>query len=310
MYLKKSSILIFCLCAQCLTAQMVGDLLEITLRDQTIIKGKLIEKKGDDWLIETKSAGNISLKRQNIVDFALLTATQKSSYKELAPPHYWSAQTAIPIEKGEGHYQMGELIFHSVNYGFTKYFSVSGGVEILSLVSNDFFRSTGNNSSPVFWYVSPRFSYSIKPNFHLSTGILTGRDEDGALFNGKTNSLNVLHATATLGNRNHNLSFTYGHRLEKIPKIQRFSSSLATEQNMTFIGLAGKVRLAEHWTIVSEVWTWTSVFTDLQTTFLNIGMRYSARRFNLGLGILTPFFEGRRDTRVPILTLGVPFRLL
>jgi hypothetical protein len=295
-----------------MTAQTVGDLLQITLRDQTIIKGKLIEKKGDDWLIETKSIGNVALKRQNIVDFVVLTTLQGNSFKELAPSHYWFAHTAIPLKKNEGHYQAGELIFHTVDYGFTKYFSVNVGLEILSFLSKDAFRGNPRNTSlPVLGYVSPRLNYSINPNFHLSTGILMGRDEDGTLFNGVNNSLNVLFATATLGNRNHNLTFTYGHRLEKIPKIQRFSSSFPTErQNMNFITLAGKVRISEHWTILSENWSWTSAFSEARTTFVSVGARYSARRFNIGLGILTPFFEGERDVSIPILTFGVPFRLL
>jgi hypothetical protein len=309
MYLKKLLFIVLSLCAHRMTAQVVGDLLQITLQDQSSINGKLIEKKGDDWVIETKSVGNISLKRQNIVHFVILTTSQSGSFKTPAPPHYWSAHTAIPLEKGEGYYQAGELIFHSVNYGFTKYFSVSGGLELLSLVSDNFFRGSGSSSLPVFAYVSPRFSYPVSPNFYLSTGILFGRDENGELFNGMTNSLNILYVTATLGNRNHNLSFTYGHRLEKIPKIRRFSSSFPSEiQDMNFIGLAGKVRLSEKWTILSEAWSWTSAFSEDRTSFVGTGARYSARRFHFGFGILTPFFEGQLEESIPILTFGFPFR--
>jgi hypothetical protein len=255
MYFKKLLFIAFSLCAHRMMAQVVGDLLQITLQDQSIINGKLIEKKGDDWVIETKSVGNISLKRPNIIHFAVLTTPQHGPFKELAPPHYWSAHTAIPLEKGEGYYHIGELIFHSVNYGFSKYFSVSAGFEILSLASKGFFKgNSGNTSSslPVFAYVSPRLSYPVNPNFYLSTGILFGRDEDGALFNGTGNSLNILYGTATFGNRNHNLSFTYGHRLEKIPKVIRFNSSFPIlTQDMNFFSFAGKIRLAEHCTILS-----------------------------------------------------------
>ncbi len=312
MYLKKISIIIISLCAQSMMAQVVGDLLQITLQDKSSIKGKLIEKKGDDWIIETKSVGNVSLRRQDIVNFVVLTTLQSSSFKELAPPHYWSAHTAIPLEKGEGHYQAGELIFHTVNYGFTKYLSVSAGFEILSLFNKDFFRNpTGQTVLPVFAYVSPRLSYPVNPNFHLSSGILIGRDEDGSLFNGINNKFNVLYATMTFGNRNHNLSFTYGHRLEKIPAFNLISSQFPGKvQNMNFINVAGKLRLAEHWTILSEAWSWTSVVEGTRNTFLSVGTRYSARRFNIGLGILTPFIDGERDESIPLLTIGVPFRLL
>jgi hypothetical protein len=305
MYLKKLLFitLSLSLCTHSMTAQIVGDLLQITLQDQSIINGKLIEKKGDDWVIETKSVGNISLKRQNMLHFEVLTNSQIGSFKNPAPPHYWSAHTAIPLEKGEGYYQASDLVFHSVNYGFTKYFSVSGGIEILSLVNG----SSQEGPWPRFAYVSPRFSYPISPNFYLSTGVLIGRDREGSLFNGMTNSLNVLYATATLGNRNHNLSFTYGHRLEKILRIRRFTSFISEPQDMNFISLAGKVRLAERWTLLAESWSWTSVFSEDRTTFLSFGARYSARRFNIGLGILTPFFEGNRDESIPILTFGLPF---
>jgi hypothetical protein len=79
---------------------------------------------------------------------------------------------------------------------------------------------------------------------------------------------------------------------------------------LNFIGLAGKVRLAEKWAILGESWSWTSAFSDARTRFLSIGVRYSARRWNLGLGILTPFFEGTRDESIPLLTFGVAFQLL
>ena len=309
MYLKKSFIIIlFSLCVLSIKAQVVGDLLQITLQDQSSIKGKLIEKKGDDWVIETKSVGNVSLKRADIVHFEVLKTTQIGSFKQLAPPTYCLTHTAIPLEKGEGYYQASELVFHSVIYGFTKYLSVSAGFEIASYFDNN---ASRQKSLPVLGYVSPRLSYCISPNFYLSTGILIGRDERGSFFNGVTNALNVLYATATFGNRNSNLSFTYGHRLEKIPKVNPISSIFPPpdRQNMNFISVAGKIRLSESWTIISEAWSWTSAFSfpSARTSLLGFGARYTARKFNVGFGILAPLFEDTLDESIPLLTFGVPF---
>ncbi|MEY4936847.1 MAG: hypothetical protein RIS64_3206 [Bacteroidota bacterium] len=287
-----------------MTAQVVGDSLRIKLQDQSSITGKLIEKKGDDWLVETKSAGNISLKRQNMVHFDVLTTSKNNAFKRLAPPNYWLAHTALPLQKGEGYYQNSELIFHSVNYGFTKYFSVSAGFEILSLVDSEF---SGQGSFPVFSYVSPRVSYPLSSDLHLSTGILIGRDKEGALFNGFNNALTVFYTTATLGNRDRNFSVTFGHRLEKIPNRGRFRPSpFAPTKDMNFINLAGKIHLTQNWVIISETWSWTSVFTQTRTLVLNMGLCYSAQQFNVGFGVLKSIFDGGQSN-FPLLTVVFPF---
>jgi hypothetical protein len=307
MDLKKISIIIFSLCSQSMMAQRVGDSLQIMLRDQSNITGKLIEKKGEDWLVETKSAGNISFNKQNIVSFSILTPLKKGPFQRREPPNYFAAHTAIPLQKGEGHYQASQLVFHSVNYGLTKYCSVSAGFEVLNFFTKEL---VGQGSLPIFEYISPRFSYPIHSNLYLSTGILVGRDANGNLFNGVTDALTVFYATTTLGNRNVNLSFTYGQRLEKIPKADLFSSffPITERQNMNFLNLAGKVRISEDWTILSEAWSWTSVFSTSRTTFAGVGARYSQSRFNLGLSVMKGFFDGGTGT-FPIVTIGIPFRL-
>jgi hypothetical protein len=307
MYLKKLSIIILCLCTQSMTAQVVGDSLRITLHDQSSITGKLIEKKGDDWLVETKSAGNISFKQQNMVRFSVLTPLKKKSFKCFEPLNYFAAHTAIPLQKGEGYYQAAQLIFHSVNYGLTKYCSVSGGFEVINFLTKEV---AGQGLLPVFEYISPRLSYPIYSNWYFSTGILLGRDVNGNLFNGVTNALTVFYATTTFGNRNTNLSFSYGQRLEKIPKVDLFSSFFPPRerQNMNFLNLAGKVRLSENWTILSEGWSWTSVFSS-RTTFAGIGVRYSQPRLNIGLSVLKAFFDGGTGS-FPLVTIGIPFKLL
>lgn len=310
MYFKKRLFIAFCLCAHRMMAQVVGDSLQITLRDQSHITGKLIEKKGEDWLVETKSAGNISLKQQNIVRFTFLmpSSLKKGAFQRLEPPNYFAAHTAIPLQKREGHYQAGQVIFHSVNYGLTKYCSVSAGFEVLNFFTKEL---VGQGLLPVFEYISPRLSYPISSNLYLSTGILVGRDVNGNLFNGVTNALTVFYATTTLGNRNTNLSFTYGQRLEKIPKGDFLNSFFppTERQNMNFLNLAGKVRISEDWTILSEAWSWTSVFSASRTTFASVGVRFSQPQFNIGLSVIKAFFDGGTGT-FPIATIGIPFRLL
>jgi hypothetical protein len=314
MYLKTLTLVLLGIFAQSTFAQQVGDFLQITLIDQSIIQGKLFEKRPDYWVIETKSMGQIELKKVDIIGFTTLNSSHQVvpvPHRKSTLPNYWSAPSAIPLEAGEGHYQTSDLMVHTVQYGFTKHISASVGFEIITSLE-DFFSNNAQKRIrfPAFSVASIRYAHSLHPNFHVAGGFLIGRDQVG-LFSGLlSDRLSVLYGTATWGNRDYNMSFTYGHRLEKIPLFTPFPTTSELKQTMNFISWSGKINVGSRFSWVGESWAWTDAFSTERSGMINLGFRYLFRRFNVGAGVLLPFSEGDFGEPFPLLNLGVPFRLL
>ncbi len=246
----------------------------ITTNDGNIFIGKLLKETNKIIRIKTKSAGNITIKKNNIrsIDF---NYTQGSSikneikttnkYKDY-PSRYFLGTSGYNLKKGEGYYANTWVFINELNYGITDYFSAGVGVVPLFLFAG--------TPSPV--WLKTKFSYPVlKDKLNVSGGIMAGAviglDID---FTVPT----FFYAAATVGNRNNNitLSFNYGY------VEGEFSPGLYT--------LSGKYKVSRRTFLMTDNYFILDNETDF-TSLSMFGARTMFKGLTLDYGAILPIGE-------------------
>ena len=97
---------------------------------------------------------------------ARIKTKEKKAMDRAVGSHYLMGANNRELRQGEVYYQNGVLLFNQVRYGFTDYFSLTGGLFPLLLLEE----------RPVLFWVSPKFSFPIiKDRLYAGGGGLLSR---------------------------------------------------------------------------------------------------------------------------------------
>jgi hypothetical protein len=252
----------------------------VEMRDGSRFIGKFLERKNDTIVLQTKTMGLIQIAESQIKTIEEVgSKTQKESTNSAWFRNPFSSQglffpTGIGLKKGEGNYQNLMIGLNSVNYGITDYFSIAGGLEILSII---------NSGKPAIIYVQPKLSYSFSKNFHVSGG---GYLYNGGLGNNRSVGM-IPFGNLTVGNRDNNFTV---------------ATYIPTQGNALFL-IAGQVRTVRSFGLICELYILNG------NPFLTMGGRYMTEKVCLNFGLFRPVSSSSGDSfgGIPYLGVVVPF---
>lgn len=209
---------------------------QVTLKDGSVISGKLLLITEKEVVISSATMGEIRLQKENIKSMVEVSSfDEKKSgiwFANPNPTKYLLGSSAIPLEKHTGYYQNTWIFVNSFSYAFAKNFSISAGFEIFSIMAG--------GDGPYAFYINPKASFKVANNFYLGGNILyvntirTVEDFGG---------LATFNAFATYGNKNNNITGAVGWGMAD----GEFSST-------PLIAISGMARVSKRIAFVSENW--------------------------------------------------------
>lgn len=254
----------------------------VKLRDGGSITGVLVSESASQIMLESESAGTVTLNKSQIASMTLLSSGDalKGWYANPNPTKYLIGSSAIPLNKGEGYYQNTWLFFNSANYAFTDYFSLAGGMEIFSIFAGA--------DGPYAFYLNPKVSFKVAENFYAGGNILYANTlrtiEDFA-------GLGTLNGFATYGNENSNVTASMGWG---------FAEGEFTAKPL--ITVSGMTRVSKRIGFVSENWFIPEVGVDgSYYGIFSYGIRFMGENLSVDLA-----FINNPDIAEAII-IGVPF---
>lgn len=256
----------------------------IVTTDGNTFIGTLVSENDQEVTLQTDQVGRITIQRSNI-----------KMMEEIDPRHikdgeYWHANphstrylfstNAIGLEKGRGYYQNTWIFFNNVNYGVTNNFSIGGGFVPSFL--------WGASEVPV-WLI-PKLSIPVsKDKFHVAVGGLFG-----GLLGAENGGLGMAYGTATVGNRDNNLTLGIG-----------YGYADGNWADIPLINLNGMYRLNKTLYFISENYFLT---VGGETSGLISGaIRWAPENFALDLGLISSTEAGGGFIGYPWLGVAIPF---
>jgi hypothetical protein len=295
-----SKITILFLCLTSLTLSLSAQtkkeepkVVHIELVDGNAIEGKLLARRGDTVVVESRTLGTVNLNIKNIKNIDALTPENLKSGKywfdNVHAIHGFVTPTAFNLRKGEGYYGNIFLFFNYAGYGFTDYFSISAGTELISILSGE----TGG--LPSIFFINPKFSFKADKSLTIGAGVLLGISRE--LFDNNRQVNPLPYGVVTLGNRNNNLSVG-------------LATAFDGEANSSVVTISGQARLSRGVALMSEN------FIGPDFNFGVSGFRFMNKNFAFNAGLMYSFgsdnnFIFENDSSlipIPFLGLSVPFK--
>ncbi len=257
---------------------------QITLKDGSIITGKIISVTNSEIVIQSGTIGEVRLKKENIKTMApIASIDEKISgiwFANPDPSKYLLGASAIPMEKNTGYYQNTWIFINSFSYAFTNNFSLSGGFEIISLLSK--------GQGPYAFYFNPKVSFKVADNFYAGGSVLYANtiktvDEFGGL--------GTINAFGTYGNKNNNITVALGWGWAD----GQFSSK-------PLITISGMTRVSKRIAFVSENWIVPGAGSDIGLYgIFSYGVRFLGEKTAIDLAFLN-----NKDIAKDII-IGIPW---
>jgi hypothetical protein len=256
----------------------------VETKDGSRFVGKFIERRADTVVLQTEAMGLIYLAESKIKSIDEVGKNKEGSNKNKA----WFRNpfatqglffpTGLGLKKGEGNYQNLMLGLNSVQYGITDYFSLGGGLEILSLIS------TG---SPAVVYIQPKLSYSLSNNWHVSGGVYLFTS--GRNFSSNSGIVALPFANLTYGNRDNNIT------------VGTYVSTQGGQGGKLFL-IGGQIRTVRQFSLISELY-----FID-DSTLINLGGRYiSESLVSINFGLFRSIMSGGSFGGIPYIGVTASF---
>lgn len=252
-----------------------GDQVRVfTLRDGTIVTGKIINKTAAVTVVETKELGVLNLPQAKIMSVreleeATITEKGKIWFKNPNCTRYLFAPSAIPLKKGEGYYQNIYGAGNAVNFGVNSHITIGGGL-----------------IGPLGAYINAKVGFKLGENLHIAGGALLGNGFFPV--NGNNLGLGLGFGVITIGNYDHNITVGAGYGI-----INRYGTTEMMDKPMYVAN--GMARLGKKYALVTENWV-VNVQGDPfdrgisagshYETFFSYAFRYMGQRSTLDAGFL------------------------
>ena len=234
---------------------------KIEMLDGTVLLGK-IKSRGDGIIFLTTMSGvEASVPLNQIKEMTTISSTSihKGEYWFENPnaTRYLFGPSAFNLKKGEGYYQNTYLFLNSFNYGVTDYFSIGGGIELLTLF----------NGSPAF-VLTPKVGFRTGPKTSMGGGILYANLGDL----GDRSNFGIAYGVVTRGTVDKNFTVGLGWGIVD----NEFSSR-------PIITFSGMTRLSKKIALVSENWI---VPADIYYPLFSYGIRFFGEKMAIDLAFI------------------------
>ncbi|MCE3279224.1 MAG: hypothetical protein K0S44_1415 [Bacteroidetes bacterium] len=216
-----------------LNSEYGNDVNVFTLKDGSIITGKIINRSREAVVIQTAELGVISLSPGNIKnerEFKDATVSETGTiwFKNPNSTRYLFAPSAFQLKKGEGYYQNIYGAGNAVNYGITDNITIGGGL-----------------MGPFAAYMNIKAGVKLGEYVNIAGGAIVGN----ALFpiNGNSTGVGLGFGVVTIGNYDHNITFGSGYGfLNENGKV--------VQQKKPMYVVNGMARLGKKHAFVTENW--------------------------------------------------------
>jgi hypothetical protein len=279
------SILIFiCLLSSMnLIAQDLGEFVKVVTTTKQIFIGELIYEDDDKVTLRTESVGQTTIERKNIRSIEVIDSSRIKDgvywFDNPQGTRYFFAPNAIGLKKGQGYYQNTWVLFNNVNYGVTNNFSIGGGIVPLFLF--------GTSETPV--WLLPKISIPIKEgSFYLGAGAMVG-----GIIGADTEPLGILYGSATLGDRDNNLSASLGYG---------YAGSEVADTPV--VNISGMTRISRKFYLLSENYFVPGSDSGLIISF---GGRWASENVAVDFGLFRPLQDAGGIIGIPWLGVTIPF---
>jgi len=254
---------------------------KITTLDGRTTIGRLVREDETSVTLDVEQFGEVTIMRGNI-----RTITEVAE-KDFVDGRYWFpnpvstrylfAPNAIPMKQGSYYYQNTWIFFNNINYGITDRFSLGAGTVPIFLF--------GVSALPI--WILPKFSL-ISDQIHLSIGGVIG----GVIGSGG-GAAGLLYGTATVGNRNSNLSLGVGFGYVD----NDFSSK-------PVINISGMHRLSLRGYLITENYIFPT--ENSSEGIISAGYRYAAESFSVDFALVRPVAATDGFIGIPWLGVTLP----
>ena len=210
----------------------------VETKDGSQYVGQLIKQDKDQIILRTESVGVLEIPLVNVENIQFIgdgpidtsrPGVASTSFVNPNPHRYLFFPSAFTLERGELMYQNTYLFLNSLSVGITDNFSISGGLEFLSLLNGE--------GTPLI-YIAPKLSAPLSENFRLGVGgaYATVPGSGGGGFG-------LLYGVGTLGNRDRNATIGLGYAVSE--------EILATSPLIAFSGM---LRVSRRLSLITENW--------------------------------------------------------
>ncbi len=261
---------------------------KVVTRDGRTTIGRLIRQDETSVTLDVEDFGEVTIWRENIRSISEMDEKDfvDGTYRFPNPisTRYLFAPNAIPMKRKSYYYQNTWIFFNNFNYGFTNRFSLGAGTVPIFLF--------GVNALPI--WLLPKYSLPLATDqFHLSLGgviggVIGGGSDGGGL-------AGLLYGTATVGNRNNNISLGVG-----------FGYVDDGFSGRPVINISGMRRLSSRGYLITENYIF-SVESGSEA-LISAGYRYAAESFAVDFALVRPVGATDGFIGIPWLGVTLPFR--
>lgn len=259
-------------------------LYRVETTDGQVLIGTLVSESEQEVVLDTRQLGEVTVQRENIDDMEKIPPGRFRDgeywYPNPQSTRYFFAPNAIGVPQGEGYYQNAWIFFNNVNYGATENFSIGAGTVPVFLF--------GAEALPI--WVLPKLSISTpQDNLHLAGGAVFG----GVLGVEDSGGAGLLYGSATLGDRDHNLTVGLGYGYA--------GSEFA---NRPAVNISGMTRVGRTTYLITENYFFPGVE---DANLISFGIRWAPENFAVDFGLVRPLADTDGFIGFPWLGVTIPF---
>jgi hypothetical protein len=199
--------------------------------------------------------------------------------------HVLFAQSAIPLEAGEGYYKNTLLSLNAVNYGLTRHFSVGGGVELISIL-------TGRDSGPVY-FANAKLAANLSEVLHMGLNAFYinypfPANLDDPQYTGKRPGFGALMGSVTIGDPDFQVTLSGG-----------VSRDLDADKQRPVFCVSGMARLFPRMAVITENWLFLDDPDDY--SLYSYGVRFIGQTVAVDVALVN-----NKQIREEVLAIGLP----
>ncbi|MEI7661694.1 MAG: hypothetical protein WCK34_05845 [Bacteroidota bacterium] len=262
----------------------------VKFKEGSTYYGKLKDNRHDTLTLFIQDLGAVKIpyskiKKVETVEYMVMKHG-KYWFPTPLPGRYFFAPSAFTLKPGEGYYQNTMLVLNSFNIGVTNWFSVGGGLELISTVAS----ITAGHFKPTFFF-TPKIGFKIADNLRIGCGMIY------AQLLGNEFQLGTVYAVGTYGNPDYNITAGLGWGFSKA------GSGEGSFGKHPMITLSGTARLARKISFVTENWIipYTKDSKVVYSPLYSYGLRFFGETLSVDLA-----FINNKDI-VKSLFIGFPF---
>jgi len=250
-----------------------AEILEIELKDGSVLIGKIVSEESDFIIFETGSGIKSQIPKAEIIKQRVITDKLIEGKIWDSDPNktrLFFAPTGRALDKGEGYFAIYELFFPFIAVGITDNFTLSGGMSLFP------------GADEQLLYIAPKYTFLKGKNVNLSAGVLYMRlpeVSDGA---------GIAYGVGTFGTSDK--AFTFGAGLAFA------GDEIADKPVLTF---GGEYRTAQFLKLLSENWVIPG-----EGALFSFGLRFFGKKLAGDFGFMIPTEE---DVFIPWLGFAYNF---